>query len=346
MRRRRDGNTIYGRQANSRPAHVVKEAKISNDIESGLIRQKMIKNALLPKSSKPRFSGHNTFPPRFYWFYKAFHALKDGAGVDAFNADKGAIKSLGVGKNMLQAVTYWSEAAGLLESEHGRSVNSFLASRIFKDNPPIGDAFCERPTTIWIMQAHLAGSRRFAAPFWLFNINYESDFTAESAIEASLEYWTKEGFKVTPETVKRDITTYLNTYAPKHKGNMLIEEGLETPFAGLGLIKRVAGTDRYQMRRERRRGLDARAVAYALLNFWEMQGVADSTLSFNKSLFAPGSPGNVYRLDNASLESYAEEIEKLSGRKLVLDTSSGGSMDWRLKGSCQLGVLRKQILTK
>ena len=298
---------------------------------------------------KPRFSGHNTFPPRFYWFYKTFRDLDSGIpGEDVFNAEKGAIKRLGVGKNMLQAMNYWSEAAGLLKSGQRLPVNSFLADRIFKDKPPIGDAFCERPATIWIMQAHLAGAgrRRFAAPFWLFNINYESDFTAESAIEASLEYWMKEGFKVTPETVKRDITTYLNTYAPKHKGNTLAEEGLETPFASLGLIRRIAGTDRYQMRRERRRGLGGRAVAYALLNFWEDQGVADSTLSFNKSLFAPGSPGSVYRLDNASLEGYAEEIEKLSGRKIVLDTSSGGSMDWRLKGNCQLEALRKQILTK
>ena len=301
--------------------------------------------ASAPSPPKPRFSGHNTFPPRFYWFYKAFHALDSNIPKpEVFDAEKGAIARLGVGKNMLQAISYWSEATGLLDYEQRLPANLELARLIFKGKSPVSDPYCECHATIWIMQANLASNRKFATPYWLFNINYESDFTAESAIEAALEHWNRQGIKVTYETVKRDINTYLNTYAPRHKANQLSEEEVETPFAGLGLIRRLAGTDRYQMRREKRRNLDARAVAYALLNFWESQGVSDSTLSFNKSLFAPESPGSVFRLDNVSLEGYAEEIEKLSGRKLVLDASSGGSMDWRRTNRHSLPELRKKIL--
>ena len=303
---------------------------------------------------KPRFSGHNTFPPRFHWFYKAFDALESGSKskrAKAFDAEQGAISRLGVGKNMLQSIPYWSEAVGLLFNDQRLPANSELAELIFRSKSPVSDPYCEHHTTIWIMQANLAGRPAackpfFATPFWLFNIHHESDFTAESAIEASLEHWKKEGVRVTYETIKRDMITYLNTYAPKHKGSLLAEEEVETPFAGLGLIRRIAGTDRYQMRREKRRTLSARVVAYALLDFWEKQGVSDSTLSFSKSLFAAGSPGSVFRLDNASLEGYAEEVERLSGRKLVLDTSSGGAMDWRHTGRDRLESLKLKILTK
>jgi hypothetical protein len=60
-----------------------------------------------------RFSGHETFPFRYSWLPKAVVELT--ANAELFSDDERAMVRLGVGKNMLKAIRFWVQAAGIIK---------------------------------------------------------------------------------------------------------------------------------------------------------------------------------------------------------------------------------------
>jgi hypothetical protein len=63
---------------------------------------------------KQGFGLHQTFPPRFGWFKKAYdQALTN----NAIFSDSDATVELGVGKNMVDAIAFWSLAFRILKAE-------------------------------------------------------------------------------------------------------------------------------------------------------------------------------------------------------------------------------------
>ena len=67
---------------------------------------------------KVKLTGHDTFPLRYGWPFKTVNYIKNNgllSSSDNVRASK-AVSSLGVGKNMINAMRYWSEAAMLTTS--------------------------------------------------------------------------------------------------------------------------------------------------------------------------------------------------------------------------------------
>ena len=64
---------------------------------------------------KPSFSGHETFPLRHGWLEKAYHAVVNNKKNPFLQED--AISEFGVGKNMVNAIRYWSVATGFIEAQ-------------------------------------------------------------------------------------------------------------------------------------------------------------------------------------------------------------------------------------
>ena len=68
---------------------------------------------------KPKFSGHETFPLRQLWLPK-FTALVSelqAGGRSTLPSDEECIVRLGVGKNMVSSMRFWSEAAGMVRPD-------------------------------------------------------------------------------------------------------------------------------------------------------------------------------------------------------------------------------------
>jgi hypothetical protein len=61
-----------------------------------------------------RFSGHETFPCRYAWLPKAVRAL--ASSPKALSDEENAMVELGVGKNMVRAIRFWVQAAGMAVS--------------------------------------------------------------------------------------------------------------------------------------------------------------------------------------------------------------------------------------
>ena len=64
-----------------------------------------------PNCRSFRFSGHETFAFRHAWLPKAYRLLKQDPS--AFSHEDNAMIELGLGKNMVRALRFWVEAAGV-----------------------------------------------------------------------------------------------------------------------------------------------------------------------------------------------------------------------------------------
>jgi hypothetical protein len=62
-----------------------------------------------------RISGHESFPCRYTWLPKAVRGLD--ANPRLFADEEQAMVDLGVGKNMVRSIRFWSLAAGMATVE-------------------------------------------------------------------------------------------------------------------------------------------------------------------------------------------------------------------------------------
>src|SRR2546428_4874679 len=72
--------------------------------------QNMLEKSFL-KNMSYRIAGHESFPCRYTWLPKAVQGLTRDPKL--FSDDERAMVDLGVGKNMVRAIRFWSQVAGM-----------------------------------------------------------------------------------------------------------------------------------------------------------------------------------------------------------------------------------------
>src|SRR4029450_3659562 len=80
-----------------------------------------------------RFSGHETFPCRYTWLPKAVQSLAQDPSL--FRNEDQAMVRLGVGKNMVRAMRFWTDVAGVsVDGIDGGSVVSSFGSDLLSES--------------------------------------------------------------------------------------------------------------------------------------------------------------------------------------------------------------------
>lgn len=265
---------------------------------------------------KGHFSGHETFPIRHGWLKKVVDALGSKSSIEprlVFNADT-AIAHFGVGKNMVASMKHWAQLTGVIDA------NSDLASievtdfghAVFDDDGL--DPYLEDKGTIWLLQWRIASNAERATTwFWAFN-HYGLGFLDRESLIRDIGNIAKElkYTRATATTLKRDVDCFFRTYLPPYdRGRQLSEDALETPLAELELIIPAADKGRYEFHRGPQDSLPDWVLNFAICEFWEQSKEAE-TLSLEQIAFEPGSPGRVFKIDEASLAARLALIEDTS----------------------------------
>ena len=271
-----------------------------------------------------QFSGHETFPLRHGWLKKA-HDLIVGTGPDAGNhlfKDPEAVVRFGVGKNMALSIRYWGFACNILEeSENGglrvTEFGNFLLG------PEALDQYLESTVSIWLLHWMLAGTNPSKATtwYWAFNFLPKQQFERAGLSDSLLLNAKERGWKQNSlATFKRDIECFIRCYVPKSGKGVTTEERVETPLSELSLITQL-GTSSYRFNRGPQLSLPDEVFAWSLFEYWRGRETS-KVLTIEQITYDPGSPGRVYKLDDASV---AERLSRLSdltkGRARWSDTS-------------------------
>jgi hypothetical protein len=272
------------------------------------------------------FSGHETFPVRYAWLKKGVDATAADSGV--FRSDE-AMVTLGVGKNMVKSIRHWCLATGVLEElpgSSGRPSGHFRVTEfgraLFGDDG--WDPYLEDPATLWLLHWQIASNvRRCTTWYWAFSHFHEPEFTREALVAALLSWvQTAKSPRVTRESLSRDVECFFRTYVPSRRSKQLgLEETLDCPLVELGLIRTVGEEGVFQFHRGAQ--VPDGVLFFSILTFWDGFAPAASVLSIQDVARQPGSPGQLFKLDEHLLAERCLEIGEWTEGVVTYNETAG-----------------------
>lgn len=280
--------------------------------------------SLDPKQTS--FGRHETFPLRYAWLSKGFEAMTRDPGI--FSTPDHAMVRLGVGRNMVNAIAYWLQAARLASIEEGEARPTELGMALLGSE---GDPFLEDETTLWVIHWLIASNARQATGFyWFFNHFGLERFRFDDLLLGLSDVVGRElKLKRSKSTLKSDVTTLLRMYAP-HKANInqgskpggkqRDEDHLDTPMGPLCLVEQTARTREFSSRRLPRPFLPALALHVALSECFD-HGESDASPRPRAA-----SPSDFHSTPNAGLNQVDSQAQPaIPIRELLYGRSEGGA---------------------
>jgi hypothetical protein len=284
---------------------------------------------------RPSFARHETFHPRYGWLKKGYDMAQEDAGVFL---REDATTVLGIGKNMVRALRYWSLAYKTLD-EVRREDNV----RLFDVRPTefgkllLDDAgwdpYLEHPGSLWLLHWQLLRSPS-RAPAWsaIFNSNRISEFS-DSALLADLRRYRDEqpGWDgVADSSLDKDVRCLLRMYGSATQGRDLLEDSVDSPFSELELLRLApGGRRRWSLNVGAKAQLPDAIVAYACLDYALTTDGSAKVIGVAGLARNQGAPGRAFALTDSALSDalarYAEDHPELirlthaaGSRQLVL----------------------------
>ncbi len=284
-----------------------------------------------PQLTRPSFSGHQTFPFRYTWLKKGVDAVTEDPTV--FSSEDASV-TLGVGKNMVASIRHWCTVAQLIKKVNSPQSGGFTATefgkKIFGDGDQDGfDPYLDDPATLWLIHWLIATNKNQATTwYWAFNVLQRNQFT-QSTFKEGLKDWaqqqTKSMQRVSENTLHRDVNCFVRTYChSRHNTNVSVaEETFDCPLVELNLMIELPDGDGYEFQRGEKEALPVEVFTATLIAFWDARFSERDALPFSELMYAPLSPGRIFKLDEDTTVMYLEALEQLTNSPLRYDESEG-----------------------
>lgn len=266
---------------------------------------------------KPKFSGHQTFSVRYGWFEKGYQFIKSGHSF----TDKDALIVLGVGKNMVTSIEYWSKLAGFLTEK-----NKVTELAEFLLNEDTGrDPYLENDASWWIIHWNIVTNPIFyTSGSILFSKINKQEFTKNDIIESVNGEINKLDKEISAKIIERDIDCFLHSYCTNTKSKKTKSDynTLECPMSELHLIEQIS-SDSYHFNVGMKYSLPIHVIGYCL---WDMvKNKREESINLRDALYDEKSPGQVLLLDENSLVDAINALHEhhLFGEFFELTESAG-----------------------
>lgn len=280
---------------------------------------------------KTIFGGHETFAFRNGWLKKGFDAAWNDTEV--FSKDD-ALVTLGVGKNMVRSIRHWCLATNVLEevisAGHSKSLQpSWFGERLVSDKG--WDPYFEKEGSFWLIHWQIATNQERSL-VWniLFSEYLEPEFTKPALTNFITKQLDGRGVRTTSNTIQREVECCLHTYVatmktkndPK-KQDIRLEESLDCPLAELELIRFAPEYELYHFNTGPKTSLPVEIFGYALLDFIPTIAQHRTTVALEECVYKPGSPGQIFKLDDNSVVEYLENLEVVLDDSIRLTETAG-----------------------
>jgi len=273
-----------------------------------------------------KFSGHQSFSFRNSWLTKGVYYLNKYP--DLFKRDD-AMVILGVGKNMVSSIRHWCTVCQLISKQKVNLKNTDVITEIgdllfINKNKIAWDPYLEDIGTLWLIHyLYVTNESYYTTAYYVYNYLSSSQFTRNELAYQLQALSNKLGVKISPNTISRDINTFIHTYVGSmYDGNERdYEDSLGCPLKELGLVSHNSGEDLFFIDRSSKNTLPAGIFLFALQDF--IKELNQKTISVEELYYSPRSPGRVFRLDETSFIERLEKIEESSNSKLVLSETAG-----------------------
>lgn len=268
-----------------------------------------------------RISGHETFPCRYTWLPKAVRGLCENQRL--FSDEARAMVELGVGKNMVRSIRFWSQVAGVATA--GKKGGGHLLTRF--GTTLLGehglDPFLEDIRTLWLIHWNLSTELESPLLAWDYLLNrwQEPEIVPSVVLKALKKEAEKQDDRLSVETLEQHFQTFLHTYVPTRgrKGEVQ-EDNLDCPLVELELIINVGERelDRstgkretiYAFRRDEKPDITSELFVYCLNDFWQKRHATELTLTMREVAHGHGSPGQVFKLPEEDIRARVDALDR------------------------------------
>jgi len=261
---------------------------------------------------KPYFARHETFHPRYGWLKKAVDRVSDDPSVFI---QEDAPVVLGVGKNMVSAIRYWAQAFKLIEASDEDETRGYVISPLgqqLMQNSSSWDPYLENLASLWLLHWHLLKPPCLATAWhFMFNEYNHVSFTVDDAIYSLASYKDKNfpNTKTALSSLKKDVLCILRMYtASDGEKKQAKEDSIASPFQELGLIQHIRGPY-YQFNVGTKPSLPHEIIAFACADYASHK-LESRTINISSLLNDPGSPGQVFKLNESSLRDALEYVDR------------------------------------
>ncbi len=267
---------------------------------------------------------HETFVFRSTWLKKGFDAVNRDPTV--FSRED-AIVVLGVGKNMVRSIRFWCLATQIVEEhqEPGgkkRLQVTDLGKRLLDDYGY--DPYLEDIGSLWLLHWLLATNvQRASAWYHIFSGYTSPQFTRKQLLSHLQRVVERQEQRIAPASLERDADCFIRTYTAHREPHVLPEVALECPLTELNLIQSSDEPGWFQFHIGAKETLPVEVFGYALLTFAATRLHRYHQLSLYDCLYEPGSPGQVFRLDEVSLIDLVEQLLPISHGMMDLGEIAG-----------------------
>ena len=190
-----------------------------------------------------RFRAHETFSIRKGWLHKGMKNVINNPQV-FIDKNVNPMEKLGLGSNMVKALRYWLQVAGLTEEDQKtRSQELTDFGKLIWEN----DKYIEEDGTLYLIHYFLSSNLNMATSwYFFFNCFNISEFTKETYLESVKLYIYEQGrtsdkekeIKFSDRALLEDFDCILHTYLPSQAKNSP-ESNMDSPFWDLQLLRIV-----------------------------------------------------------------------------------------------------------
>ncbi len=294
-----------------------------------------------------KFTGHESFVCRYGWLRKAYDAVEGNPKI--FTDMEGAIVSLGVGSNMVKSLEFWARSFDVIvpsDEKKSRAYDVTPFGRAILAHKGGADPFLEDLGSLWILHWKLVTQANLAAWNLVFQELQDWRITHSRLIEMLHRRGRRSGAPLVENTVKQHLDILLNTYTMPSSNNLrTLEESLGSPLQELGLLARREIEDSRDTMIEIRIGpkpsLSPKIFLAAVVDYWHRTNPASSSISLPEIMFGKMSPGVVFKLDEASVIEYLNDIPELADKLTYQDGALIRAL--QLKPKAKLDDVRKQV---
>ena len=138
--------------------------------------------------------------------------------------------------------------------------------------------------------------------------------------------WTRQQKEtmrpVSDNTLQRDVNCFIRTYCQSRHTAAIVEESFDCPLVELNLIAELPESNGYEFQRGEKETLPIEVFAAMLIAFWDARFSDRDAMSFRELMYAPISPGRIFRLDEDTMTLYLERLEHLTDGTLRYDETA------------------------
>lgn len=259
--------------------------------------------------TSPVFARHETFHPRYGWLKKGFdEACRD---PEIFIAEDAHIR-LGVGKNMVRSIRYWTHAFGVLaydEDAPGRSKPSRptdFGLQLLADDGY--DPFLENLGSLWLLHWRLLNGGEATGWQYAFFQHTRPELTADELVKGFQELLRTqyEGASFATSSLKKDANCILRMYGELPR-RAVSEESIQCPFAELGLLAATEQTKTFTFRMGSKPGFSDSLLTAICLEYAGERSTA-RTVALPQLLHGERSPGLAFKLTESALYHALENV--------------------------------------